>query len=261
MKQITGTKEWSTRSINIATGCEHGCRYCYARAMAQRFKRLPPGTDWRRPVLRQREVDRGRGRCTGTVMFPSSHDITPALLEPSLVVLRKLLEAGNRVLVVSKPHLACVERLCADLAAHRDRVLYRFTIGAMDDRVLAWWEPGAPTYAERLASLEYAHRAGYATSVSVEPMLEPAHAPDLVRAVQPHVTDSVWLGKMNLGRVRGLLVTPEEREALRELEDGQADARVRTLYAELRDKPLVRWKESIKRVVGLPLATESGLDR
>ena len=39
-KPISGTKEWSVSSVNCITGCEHNCRYCYARANALRFKRI-----------------------------------------------------------------------------------------------------------------------------------------------------------------------------------------------------------------------------
>ena len=38
----TGTKEWAKSNLNFQLGCEHGCRYCYAREMAvNRFKRCP----------------------------------------------------------------------------------------------------------------------------------------------------------------------------------------------------------------------------
>lgn len=29
--------EWCDYSLNILTGCQHGCPYCYARNMSQRF--------------------------------------------------------------------------------------------------------------------------------------------------------------------------------------------------------------------------------
>lgn len=39
-KSKTGTREWAVATVNILDGCPHGCRYCYARAMAMRFHRL-----------------------------------------------------------------------------------------------------------------------------------------------------------------------------------------------------------------------------
>ena len=44
------------------------------------------------------------------------------------------------------------------------------------------------------------------------------------------------------------------------IEQGQSDARIFQLYQELRTNPQVRWKESIKEVVGLAQVSEPGLD-
>ncbi len=38
-KPPTGTQEWAASNVNIQDGCEHDCRYCYAKTMAIRFKR------------------------------------------------------------------------------------------------------------------------------------------------------------------------------------------------------------------------------
>jgi hypothetical protein len=44
-------------------------------------------------------------------MFPSSHDILPEILDNYLIVLKKLLKAGNSVLIVSKPWPFCIEKI------------------------------------------------------------------------------------------------------------------------------------------------------
>ena len=194
-------------------------------------------------------------------MYPTTHDITPALLEPSATTLRAMLAAGNTVLIVSKPHRACVERLCEELLPWRASVMWRFTIGSLDDDVLRFWEPGAPPSDERLACLAHAHQAGYATSVSCEPMLDAA-VERVVAAVEPWVTDSIWIGKANAlgGRLAVNGCSLDVRAAGRVLVAGQNDDAIRALYARLHEHPLVRWKESVKQVVGLALANEAGLD-
>ena len=73
-----------------------------------------------------------------------------------LGLFRELLRVGNQVLVVSKPHLDCIEAVCEKFGDYQGQILFRFTIGACDDCVLSFWEPGAPVYAERKASLEHA---------------------------------------------------------------------------------------------------------
>jgi hypothetical protein len=199
-------------------------------------------------------------------MFPTAHDITPALLKPSIAVLKKLCDAGNTVLVVSKPHCKCVAELCYSLIKHNangtDRIFFRFTIGAMDDDVLSYWEPNAPPFRERIASLKLAgDGCGFRTSVSIEPMLDAPNVVALFHALKPWVTDSIWIGKMNHVRRRVKIETAEDERRVRLLEDGQQLSEIWFLYDTLRNEPLVRWKESIKSVVGLPLATEAGEDR
>jgi len=259
-KRISGTKEWSVESVNILLGCAHKCRYCYARANAARRKQIPEGQVWGETyyMLRQHEVRKPRRPVQGTVMFPSTHDILPEFLEPTLVVIGKILAAGNRLLIVSKPHLACIQAICQQFAAYRDKILFRFTIGAVDSAILAYWEPGAPTFEERLASLKHAWERGFQTSVSCEPLLESDKARELFDALAPYVTDTIWFGKMNGIECRVVPGTdPREIQRIRE---GQTDQRVRAVYAALKDEPKVRWKESYKQVLGLRLADEAGLD-
>ena len=59
-KEKTGTKEWAAANVNIQFGCEHGCRYCYARHEAVcRFKRCT-AEQWINPVIDNAKVDKRR---------------------------------------------------------------------------------------------------------------------------------------------------------------------------------------------------------
>ena len=103
-----GTQEWSVKTVNCCTGCSHDCRYCYAKGMAIRFKQVTP-EQWPLERIRPKDVSKRHKKYDGQVMFPSSHDITPNNLDACLTVLKNLLVVGNRVLVVSKPHLECIK--------------------------------------------------------------------------------------------------------------------------------------------------------
>jgi DNA repair photolyase len=257
----TGTQEWAASNVNIQDGCEHDCRYCYAKTMAIRFKRAT-ATSWARPRIRQHDLDRGFTKRAGRIMFPTAHDITPRNLNDCLAVLRRMLVAGNDLLIVSKPRQACIVRLCDALAPYRSQIVFRFSIGSIDDAVLSYWEPGAPPFAERLASLKTAHLKDYQTSVSGEPMLD--DDPDaLIAAVHPYVTDSIWLGKIN--RLRNILPLncPRDLDAMHRGETlmaTQTDAAIRALYHRHRHDSVIKWKDSIKTVVGLHRPVAAGLD-
>lgn len=247
---ISGTREWAAGgTINCLTGCSHDCRYCWARARALRFGRIKSAAEWSRPKLNPNVTPslRRAAKAKGMVMFPSTHDVLPEFLEPCLTMLRSLLEAGKQVLVVSKPHWECIRAIGEALRDYREQILFRFTIGTMDQGWLSYWEPGAPTYNERMDALALARRFQFATSVSCEPLLETERPLELVRELEPYVTETIWIGKMN--RIRHRCVAGTSEEAIRRIEAGQKDNRVREIYELLKDRPKIRWKDSYRQVI------------
>jgi len=252
-KSKSGTREWSEHSVNIQLGCEYGCRYCYAKydAVCRYGRCIEP--DWARPVMDQKKVDGRFGKYRGVVMFPTCHDITPRNLSECLVVLRKLLEAGNQVLIVTKPAWSCITMICEMLKDFRNQVTFRFTIGSGSPNVLKFWEPRAPGLAQRLGCLQYASESGYATSVSCEPFLDP-WPQHVYEACLPWLTDSFWLGLLNrldqrvdLGGVPAELierfVTPVRKT--------QAPAMLKEYYKLFKNLPKVKFKKEFRDAVGI----------
>jgi DNA repair photolyase len=174
--------------------------------------------------------------------------------------MKNLLVAGNRVLVVSKPHFECIKTICKMFEQFKDQILFRFSIGACDNRILSYWEPNAPSYNERKQCLIYAHQAGFQTSVSVEPMLDSSNIDALIGELLPYVTHSIWIGKMNhLGRF-GKGSDMVLRQAIDDIKRGQTDRVIKSIYRRYGNNPLIRWKKEIKKVVGIPVPKQNGLD-
>jgi DNA repair photolyase len=155
LKKPSGTREWAEKTVNCCTGCIHDCLYCYAKSMAVKFKQVRPG-EWARERIRDKDVYKKHPKYPGRVMFPSSHDITESNRNACEKVIDNLIEGGNEVLIVSKPHYSTVEALCSAFRPYRGQLQFRFSIGSCDDNILRFWEPNAPPYAERSAALEYA---------------------------------------------------------------------------------------------------------
>jgi DNA repair photolyase len=261
-KFVSGTGEWATHVVNIQVGCSNDCSYGYCKSSAIRWAKCT-AEEWKNPVINQKLVNKKRSKLEGTVMYPSQHDILPSNINESITVLKNLLTAGNRVLIVSKPHLECVEKMCDELAPWKSQILFRFTIGSANDEILKRWEPGAPNFKERVKSLIYAFESGFETSVSCEPMLD-KHISKVVDATSNYVTDAIWLGKPNkiVARVKMNNPGDDHWEALaKDLEALFDDDYIWRLYGMYKDNSKIRWKDSIKEVVGLDRATEKGLDK
>ncbi|MCP3892535.1 MAG: hypothetical protein GY702_27215 [Desulfobulbaceae bacterium] len=258
-KKISGTREWAVAEINCSLGCPHDCRYCYASYDAIRKNRITPA-QWTTCRVLENVGGREHQLYDGQVMFPSAHDIVPENLDRCIQILTSLLDAGNRVLIVSKPHLDCILKICSAFDTVKDKILFRFTITARDDAILGFWEPGAPAYKERVSCLEYAAEKGFATSVSVEPMLDTGDVVAMVRELLPYISHSIWLGKMNKISTRVLADSDQMKEEIERITREQDDVTIMHLYQQLDSLEKIRWKESIKEVIGLELAQDSGLD-
>lgn len=248
----TGTKEWAEHNVNIGRGCSHNCLYCYAKERALRFKTILGPSEWPSEHINPKAVAARRGKKDGVIMFPTTHDITPYYLESSITVLEKLLSSGNKVLIVSKPHLDCIVQLCERLDGFKDNILFRFTIGSLDPEICQAWEPGAPNPFERLAALSHAYNNRFNTSVSMEPFLD--NVVNTIRdfkVMATYVTDKIWVGKMNKLERRIDMSLPENQALVQQIKTNQTDTEIMYLFKKLKNHPKIEWKDSIKSVVNM----------
>jgi DNA repair photolyase len=256
MSSKTGTREWAGSTVNCVKGCEHDCLYCYARHNAvDRFDQIKPD-QWTNMRVDHMQVNKRRGKRRGLVMFPSSHDITPSVLPHCMTLLRHFINAGNQMLVVTKPHLEVVKAICDRPWSHD--IVFRFSIGMVDDDLRKLWEPGAPSVQERLDAMQHAHEAGFGTSVSAEPLLEPWNALQVYLACEPFLSKEqgspageFWIGKLNRIRDRVRIKSTDQRRAMEKLIQWQTDQNVMHIVQLFRHHGTrhVRWKDSYKQVI------------
>lgn len=260
-KNVFGAHEWADKTANCINGCKHDCKYCYSKEMAIRFKRKTPDT-WKNEEIRESSENKNFTKSEGSYMFPSSHDIHPDHLQVNLRFLQKLLTAGNDVLIVTKPHFECIKAICHKFSDYSEKILFRFTIGSANNDVLKYWEPGAPDYNERIKSLELAYELGFRTSISCEPMLD-NHIERVIEDTIDFVSDAIWIGKANflIRRLKMNGYTDQETISRAEqLIEWQNDIAINSLYNTYKANTKIKWKESIKKVVGIDLPTQRGLD-
>lgn len=250
-----GANQWKVESRNFITGCPHDCLYCYSKASAL-YKKTKARESWKQETVNFDQLNKKQSRVRkGRVMVPSTHDISPTHLQESIHFIRNILVAGNEILIVSKPHLECIVAICNEFVEYKEKILFRFTIGSVNNETLRFWEPGAPSFDERMDSLKYAYDAGYQTSISCEPMLD-NKIDDVIAAVRPFVTHSVWLGTMNKMEWRLTTnneLTKEFKDKANQLYAWQSDDEIIALYDRFKNDSLIRWKNEIKVIVGLPI--------
>lgn len=246
MTKTKGTKEWAYKNLNICYGCKNACVYCYAKAMAKRFKRIEEEEEWKEWEINLSKLMKGYLKLKNPnpelydYMFPTSHDIFPEILEECIFVLEKVLKAGNSVLITTKPSLECVREICKEFKEYKDQICFRFTITSLDNEVLRTYELEAPLFNERKDSLKHAFREGFKTSLSIEPFLD-GNPLYLIHDLEEWVNDTIWVGKMS-GKVPN------------ELKSNYTKTNLKRVYATCKGskaREKIRWKDSIVNALGL----------
>ena len=245
-------KQWAPLGTNIIqhkTNCPQLCRYCYNIAWKHRSEKLeiPDIEDTREMFC----TDENRVEKVWTTrkkanlyIFGSTHDIFPEMIDDYISVARKVIESGSELLIVTKPNLVCMKKLCKELKDLKDKIMIVCTITSNNKDLLEYWEPHAPSYKERVECLKYAFSQGYRTSVSMEPYLSDPR--EVIKDVSRYVTHYVWLGKMN--HCKELEFDEEQYEKLDGLYDEEY---VMRLIKDLRDNKKVFFKYSMMRTIGL----------
>jgi len=192
-------REYAELALNLYDGCRHGCRYCYCPAILRRTL-----TEWsaaprpRADVLEHLRREAPRRAAAGDrreillcfMSDPYQSDEAAEVTGAALAILAEhrlaatvLTKGGGR----AQRHF---DRLAA--AGFRFGTTLLLTRQADAD----YWEPGAAPLAERAAALRRAKAAGVATWVSVEPVIDPAQALEVIRENLDAV-DYWKVGKLN----------------------------------------------------------------
>lgn len=195
-------REYSPLAVNHYAGCTHGCQYCYVPT-------IPPykfATEARaafhaegKPranVIRDlsREVRQNPGSGQRVLLSFTTDPYQPADTEHRLTrqVIETLHAGGYAVQVLTKGGL----RSLVDLDLFGERDAYAATMTLLSDKSSLEWEPGAALPSERIQALQAFHAAGIQTWVSLEPVLNPAAALEIIRQTHTFV-DLFKIGKIN----------------------------------------------------------------
>jgi DNA repair photolyase len=192
-------REYSELACNLYRGCPHGCRYCFGPAVLRTTKeKFHTMAGPRKNIIELFEEDAKKLKDeTRHILFCFTSDPyqplerTERLTHQALEIVKKY-GLNSQVLTKGKAELI-----------HEDLELMKatgtqlgITLCFSDDETRKYWEPDASTVNERLAILKEAHEAGIYTWVSLEPVIDPEQALDVIRTAHPFV-DFWKVGKLN----------------------------------------------------------------
>lgn len=198
-------REYAPLACNLYMGCTHGCKYCYAPACMHKKPE-----EWHEAararggdVMQLFERDCARlakerpDDDTRRVLFCFLSDPYQPL-EGELHLTRRAIETaaryGIKVDILTKGDGVLIEPdlpLMLECGTHLG-----VTLSFSDDASRREWEPMASTVQSRMQILRKAHEMGIYTWVSMEPVIFPEEALEVIRMV--HDSVDFWkVGKLN----------------------------------------------------------------
>lgn len=195
-------REYSELACNLYSGCEHGCKYCYVPGIPPWKFRDNPRKEFhhrsfpRKDVIRKMAADAkhiyGDKR---EILFCFTCDPYQVGRDNSVTTeaLQICCDYRLSVQVLTKggmeaaPDFHLMKRMNAKFAT---------TLLFTDDECRRRWEPNAATVSSRIEAIKAAHNCGIKTWVSIEPVIYPDQAIELIETLSEYV-DFWKVGKLN----------------------------------------------------------------
>ena len=158
-------------TINLTSGCAHGCLYCYTRGYS-----TYPGEDkvviYRNTLEKLKdELARKREKPLAVYFSPSSDlfQPVPEVLELGHHVLKFLISQGVGVAFLSKGYIP--EKTMSLFLNHADRVKAQIGIITLDENIQRMFEPNTASPSVRIAQIEKLINGGIAIEARLDPVL------------------------------------------------------------------------------------------
>ena len=199
-------------TVNPYLGCGHGCRYCYASMIMQRFhhkeERWGDFVDAR--INTPRNLEKELRNKNGVSIYMSSmtdcyqpieekYEITRAALKVLLSYEKGLFPKKNSLAIQTKSALVLRD---LDILKKLSKVEVGLTITALNEYYSSIFEPGASKPYERLKALETLNKAGVKTYAFFGPILPGISdsyekIKEIIQAIYNTGTKSIIVDKLN----------------------------------------------------------------
>jgi DNA repair photolyase len=191
-------REFNELAINLFTGCDHACVYCYGADVLHtdkaKFVNEPKERVTDTDVFNNAKewVARGETRRVLLCFITDPYQKCEQATQLTRKCIMRLHEVGLNVIILTKGGNRSIRDF--DLLTSKDA--YATTLTLTDDTQSLKWESGAGLPMERINALKEAHKRGIETWVSFEPVIYPTETMKLVQLTKDFV-DHYKVGTMN----------------------------------------------------------------
>ena len=217
-------QEYAKLGLNLYTTCEHGCAYCYNPAATfkdseQFFK---PGIPKKRIFERLRKDCETLSRlkeCPEILISFVGDPYQPEELKFGITHLAILMLTAYDLpfTILTKGGTRAVRDFC--LLEGYDKARFGTTVVFLEQSFADIWEPNAPSINDRIEAIKQAHELGIKTWVSLEPVIDPGQAFQVIAFLHRWV-DFWCVGKLNhVLEIEKKIDWIEFREKVKELLD------------------------------------------
>jgi DNA repair photolyase len=195
--QTTGkAREYCEQAVNLYAGCSHGCIYCYAPNATYKTRDIFNNPQPRKDIIKNLSIDclKTTDKTKPVLLCFTCDPYQPLDQEFKLsrMAIEVLHSYGFPVMVLTKGGKRGERDF--DLLSSNDQ--FGVTLTCIDNAESLKWEPGAALPQERVDSLKKAHDMGIKTWVSLEPVLNPETALEIIRQTHSFV-DKFKVGLLN----------------------------------------------------------------
>ena len=186
-------REYSPLALNVYTGCDHNCEYCYLKGIIGNSRNPRPKKNLIDGLSKELDTTTINDQVLLSFLCdPYCHlDSELKLTRETLEILNKhnvptaiLTKGGNRIMRDQ------------DLIKKFGNIKVGATLTFNNDTDSKKWEENAALPSERLEMLKYFHSIGIKTFASFEPVIEPEQSLNLIKSTLGYI-DQYKVGKWN----------------------------------------------------------------
>jgi len=190
-------REYSPYALNIYTGCDHNCKYCYVKTMPYYKKVSNEEIKPRENILEKLEKQLKKQEITEQVLLCFVGDPycrADTQYQTTREILKILLKYDIPTAILSKGGKRILRDM--DLFKKFKKIKIGASLTLIDPKDSLYYEPGASLPSERMETLRIIHEENIKTWASFEPVIKPKITLELLELTKGYI-DQYKVGKMN----------------------------------------------------------------